>query len=352
MAWERPTLAELIKRTQADMESEIDGVDAKVRRRNLNIIAKVIALVAHTLYGFIAFIAQQIIAIYSQGEYLARHASFWLDDGIRGAEFSSGPVVFNGSIGSEIEEDTILIRSDGVEFRTDESGVFSSTSLTLNVTAEVAGLAGDTDAGTILTLSQPIDGVSSNAIVDAAAITGGADVESEESVQERIKNRVQNPPHGGADHDYVTWAKEVPGVTRAWVYRHEMGAGTVTVRFVRDNDDNIIPSNAEVAVVQAKLNSEAPVTATAIAAAPIAEPLDFTIGLTPNTPEVQAAVIAQLDDLIKRESIPGGTLLISHIREAISLAAGEKNYVMPTPNADITRALGKMTTLGNFTWTS
>lgn len=350
MAWERPTLATLIKRNQADIESEIQGVDAKVRRKNLNIIAKMVSLVAHTLYGYIAYCVQQIFPATSDTENIDRHASFWLKDGRKAANYATGPIEFNGSIGSAIDEGTKLIRSDGVEYETTEAGIFSGTTLILAVEALTAGQAGNAEAGTIFVLSQTVVGVSSNAVVGADGISGGTDAESNDSVNERISNRVKNPPHGGNEDDYKTWAREVPGVTRAWVYPRELGAGTVTVRFVRDNDNSIIPNAGEVEAVQAYINSKAPVTAVVNVQAPIEEPLDFDIRITPDTPAVRIAVTSELDDLIKRESIPAGTLLISHIREAISLAAGETDHELLSPTADITHTIGMMATLGNISW--
>ena len=65
---------------------------------------------------------------------------------------------------------------------------------------------------------------------------------------------------------------------------------------------------------------------------------------------VKAAVQAELSDLIARESKPGGTIYLSHIRAAISAAVGEDNYTMSAPSADVTNTAGNMTTLGTITW--
>jgi uncharacterized phage protein gp47/JayE len=162
--------------------------------------------------------------------------------------------------------------------------------------------------------------------------------------------RIQQPPHGGADYDYVNWALEVAGVTRAWVYPMELGLGTVTVRFVRDNDASIIPDAGEVAAVYDYIEARRPVTADLTVLAPVAVPLNFSIAVTPNTAAVKAAVETELRDLLLREAEPAGTILLSHIREAISLAAGESNYTMTSPNADVTNTTGSMTTFGAITW--
>ena len=58
-----------------------------------------------------------------------------------------------------------------------------------------------------------------------------------------------------------------------------------------------------------------------------------------------------LQDLIRRESEPGGTLLVSHIREAISTAAGETDHELVTPVADVTVQATQITTYGATTFT-
>ncbi|MDP1682722.1 MAG: baseplate J/gp47 family protein, partial [Burkholderiales bacterium] len=188
------------------------------------------------------------------------------------------------------------------------------------------------------------------ATVTAAGITNGADTEIDASLRARLLKRIQQPPHGGAKYDYEAWALEVAGVTRVWVYPAELGLGTVTVRFARDDDASIIPDAAEVTAVQDYINARRPVTAQVTVAAPVAVPRNFTIQLTPNTQVVRDAVTAELTDLIRRESEPGGTILLSHIREAISIAAGETNNVLSAPAADVTHTTGQMATMGAITW--
>ena len=60
--------------------------------------------------------------------------------------------------------------------------------------------------------------------------------------------------------------------------------------------------------------------------------------------------LAELRDLIQREAIPGGTLLISHIREAISVAAGEQEHVLSSPTENQTVPSYQVITFGGPTW--
>jgi uncharacterized phage protein gp47/JayE len=97
------------------------------------------------------------------------------------------------------------------------------------------------------------------------------------------------------------------------------------------------------------------VTADVTVFAPTPVKLDFTISLTPDTTAARAAVQAELEDLLLREAEPedgdgSGTILVSHIREAISLAAGETDHALTAPAADVTLAAGEMSVMGTITW--
>jgi uncharacterized phage protein gp47/JayE len=195
-----------------------------------------------------------------------------------------------------------------------------------------------------------VPGVASAALVAAPGLTQGADAESDDALRLRLLARIRQPPMGGSASDYVAWALQVPGVTRAWVYPLENGVGTVTVRFVRDNDVDFIPDAGAVTAVQEYIDARRPVTAQVTVLAPTAAPLDLTIALTPDTAAVRAAVTGELQDLLRRDAKPGGTILISRIREAISVSAGETNHVLSAPTADVTHLAGEMPTLGTITW--
>lgn len=349
MPFNRPTLPQLIQRNITDIESRLPGRDARLRRSNLNVLAKVHAGAAHGLYGALDYLSRQILPDTADAEYLDRWSSIW---GVtrRPAENAVGAVNLTGVSGSTVPVATVLVRSDGQEFTTDAEVTLALGVATAQVTASTAGAEGNTAAGSSISFVSPVAGVNTAALVAAGGFVNGSDTETDDSLRLRLVARIQDAPHGGAKFDYVNWAKEVPGVTRAWCYPQELGAGTVSVRFMRDDDASAIPDAPEIAAVQAYLNERRPVTASVTVVAPIAVPLNFTIALTPNTLLVKTAVAAELVDLIRREAVPGGTLLLSHIREAISLAAGETNYVMTVPNADVVLTIGQISTFGVITW--
>lgn len=345
----RPTLQELIERSRADIEARIPGADAHRGNSVLGSLARVHAGGMHGLYGFLVWIAKQIIPDTADAEYLERWASLW---GVARLQpvAATGNLTITGTNGISVPAGTEFQTSDGIPYTVNAEVTVASGTATAAITAVTGGSTGNQVAGTNLTLATPIPGITSQATVASGGLTGGTDAEPDDSLRQRLVERVQTPPHGGRAEDYIAWAKEVSGVTRAWVYPQELGIGTVTVRFTRDDDASIIPDSAEVAAVQAYIDALRPVTADVTVVAPVAVPLNFTIQLTPGTQAVKDAVTAEIGDLLAREAEPGGTILISHIREAISIAAGETNHVLVVPAADVTHATGQIATMGTITW--
>lgn len=350
MPFNRPTLPALVERITTDIESRLPGSDARLRRSNLAVLSRVEAGVAHGLYGFLDYIARQVIPDTADAEHLERWAAVWKIQRIA-ASAATGSVLITGTSGTIVPAGAILRRADAAEFVTDADASPTPAGVVVAVTASTAGAAGNTGAGVSLTLSSTIAGVTSKAAVQAPGIAGGGDVERYDSLRERLLFRIRRPPQGGSVSDYETWAREVAGVTRVWVKPLYLGDGTVGVFFVRDDDlVSIIPDVAQVAELQAYIDARKPVTAQAFVIAPVAAPLDMTIHISPDTPDVRAAVAAELDDVLRREAEPGGTILLSHLREAVSIAAGEADNAVSIPAADVVAAAGDMPILGTITW--
>ncbi|MBL1321502.1 MAG: baseplate J/gp47 family protein [Methylophaga sp.] len=354
MSFNRPTITELITRAQNDIDSRLPGVDAKLRVTLINAVVNGVAAVSHGLYGHLDWLSKQIIPDTAEDEILERHAAWW---GINrlAATPAIGTVVFTGSDGVVIPAGTLLQRSDEAEFATDNEATISSGTANILITASGSGQASNTTANSLLTIVTPVPGINSEPVVDGSGLNSGTDIETIDALRERLRKRVQQPPHGGALHDYDTWAKQVSGVTRSWTFPLWFGDGTVGVFFTRDDDASLIPDASEVAAVQTYLDSVRPVTASVTAIAPIAAAQDMTIQISPNTVAVQTAIEASLKDLFRLEAQVedgngSGTLLISHIREAISIATGEADHVLVSPAANITLTSGQLSTLGTITW--
>lgn len=168
-----------------------------------------------------------------------------------------------------------------------------------------------------------------------AVSAGGADTEDDEVYRARIQFEKRNPPQCGSVTDYIRWAKEVPGVTRAFVFPLELGDGTVVVRFMTDGIGNGIPTPAFVAAVDANIRAQMPANVKLTVEAPIAELVDVDVRTNPFSTSVTQAVNDELGDLFIRDSVAGGSILISRLREAVSSATGEIDNVVDDPTADV-----------------
>lgn len=354
MAFNRPSLQELIDRTQADINTYLPGADARLRRSFVYVLARILAGIAHGIYGYLDWISRQVIPDTADADMLEVHASWWGVNRIAAAP-ATGTVRFTGTNGSSIPAGTVVQRSDGAQFTTDASALIASGIADVVVTASVAGQAGNTAAGVTVNLINALTGVNTTATIQSPGLSGGAEAETDDSLHARLRQRVQQTPHGGARHDYLAWAKEVAGVTRVWAFANWSGAGTVGVFFTRDDDASIIPDAGEIAAVQAHIDTVRPVTAAVTVYAPTAAAQAMTIQIEPNTAEVQASIQAELEELFLSEAnvedgAGSGTVLISHIRQAISNAAGEFDHVLVSPTANITLSSGQLATLGTITW--
>lgn len=349
MPFTRPTLQELVERISSDFQSRLQLNGAILRRSVVAVISRVLAGASHMLHGLISFLARQIFPDTSEVEFLERQANLFRIYRLP-ATYATGDVDLVGVDGSIIPDGTILQRADGLQYETLGEETITGGTATVEVTSFLAGDAANALAGTELNFVSPISGVDTVGVVASGALSSGTDRETDDALRLRLLERMQAPPHGGAGFDYVAWAKEVAGVTRAWVYPEELGPGTVSVRFVRDNDADIIPDAGEVEAVQEYIDARRPVTATTTVVAPIPVDLDFEIALSPDNVVIRAAVAAELEDLLTREAEPGGTILVSHIREAISVAAGEYDHTLISPLTNVTHTTGEIAVMGEIVW--
>ncbi len=362
MAFARPTLKELIERIRGDIRSEL-GIAAIVRRSFLGAIARAVAGAAHSLHGHLKEISKQAFPDQATGIFLKRWGSIY---GIpqKPATFTQLQITGTGINGSLLPQFTVFVIDNGETYETDDDVTVAGGVYTVNVTAINAGAQTNLADGETMNLQSPVAGIDSEAVV-ADTLLEGEDVENEEDQQARIVQRIQEPPAGGKVTDYIQWALEISGVTRAWVFPGNRGQGTVDVSFVEDNDSPIIPDAPKVAEVQAHIDVEKPVTADSVVFAPVAFTIDFTIKIKPNTAAVQAAVIAELQDLFMREGdvagaidpeniaaaeILDGVIEVSKINEAISLASGEDDHEIVLPVGDIVPTQGQIAVLGTVTF--
>lgn len=349
----RPTLKNLRDRAVSDINANMNGADASLRRRFLNIIAIACAGIGDEILRRNEFLLKQAFVQEAEGEYIVKHGQTY-DFSRKMATKSSGNISIPATPGSILPAGTALKRSDGATYT---SAVEAEATLdgvcTVKITADNVGKDGNASSGTIISLLSPVSGFEAKGTVDELGLTGGTDIESMDSYLERLLLFIRNPSTGGNKTDYEIWAREVPGVTRAWCYPTESGAGTVTVRFMMDDTyNNGIPLPGDVQRVKNHIAGYQPATAIVYVEAPVPDAVNFVFGsLDPDTTDDRTAVQNKLKSLIQSSSVePGSTLRLSKIRGAISTATGNEDFTLTSPTADIDTATGHIAVLGTITY--
>ena len=116
---------------------------------------------------------------------------------------------------------------------------------------------GDTDTGSsgnlnvsdIVSFVNPIDNVARDAAVASISVTG-ADAETETAYRQRVIDRFQALPQGGAGIDYVIWGTEVSGIINIYPYKGTPGYVDVYAEANTDIDPDGIPTAGQLTDVE------------------------------------------------------------------------------------------------------
>jgi uncharacterized phage protein gp47/JayE len=231
-----------------------------------------------------------------------------------------------------------------VDIRDAGTGVISYDVVTfVEISAVEKGLSGNIPAGESVYLLSPISGIEQYMTVSPGSIYGGADEESLDDWRERLSLRKKNPPSGGSRYDYLRWALEVPGVTRAWVCGAELaGPGTVSVTFVKDDSDPIVPTQTELDAMRAYLISHTdpatglnvgiPITDIAGLSIPsltsVRVKMTILLPVETQTTTIKAEILDAIKEYVRRDGGPGQTLYASRLSDAISSVPGETRHIV------------------------
>lgn len=342
MTFYRPPLQKIIDRDTSDFEYELGTQAARLPHTPERAFVRAHAGAVHGLYGKLDHTAKNAFPQTAEDAQLVRWASFF---GVaqKPARAARGKILISGTAGTLIDSaEARWRRADGTLYRilADHTKTVADFDAVDAVAVE-PGAGGNCTSGTTVSLTSPISGINTVATVGVDGMVGGVEVESYNELRTRLLERLANPPSGGGVGSYVAWAKEVEGVTRVWEFGKVPKLGHVTVLFMRDTDSDPFPDALEITEVESKILEYAPLHLAGLHVdKPINKPLVLEILLTPNSPEVQDAVVKSVQDMLARKSAPpsidGVTFYRSWISEAISAAAGEVDHKLNIPTGDIT----------------
>lgn len=326
MTWATPTLSEVRRIVRDYIAAGLPGADAAVPNSVLRVMADSNAALAHLTLLYLDWLSKQIMIDTAEAEWLDRFGNIWVN-GRKAATFATGTATFTGDIGTVIPDGTVLQSSAGVQYQTTEEITLGAGPTSVELVALDPGSSGNQVGGASLSPQSAISGVESNAVV--VSISGGLSIESDDSLRSRILDRIRQPPHGGSANDYVQWARDVPGVTRAWA-KMEAGLGTVTVRFMMDDDRAPygLPLEDDIEAVREYIDERRPVSVRDVyIISPTPRFITVAIGnLSRSDASVRAAIEVSLKKMFLRKASPGGTMYRSWIGDAVSSAAREDHH--------------------------
>ncbi|EDY8547092.1 baseplate J/gp47 family protein [Salmonella enterica] len=359
MPYNAPGLSDLIARTEQNIEQRLPGTWPQAREKTLSALAYAQAGLAAGCHEHIQWVSRQIIPGSADEAELLEHCQFW---GVRRkqAARASEEITVTVTDAVTIPARTRWQRVDGEVFVSmEDASSGGAGDIAVKVSAVNAGKSGNTPADTVLSLITPM----ANVLPDAVAIkgiTGGADIESAGELLARLEYRVQYPPFGGNQYDYVRWAREVPGVTRAWCLPTWKGGGTVGVTFVQDNNNDIFPTESDVTRVDDYISGHPdPVTGLIVGKpdgiivttfALTRKPVDMEIYISPNTEAMQKAVRQSRTALFYNEASPGGAMAPSHIIRSVAGVTGLNDFDVRKPLDIQYSAATELLVPGVITW--
>lgn len=154
----------------------------------------------------------------------------------------------------------------GLRFQATVTGVYANGAA-VPVTGIDTGPGTNLAAGTALQWLAPPVGAGPTALVveqsDGSGLSGGADVESDVELQDRIVAKRANPPSAGNDAAYQAAVRALPNVAvqAAFTYPAIRGPGTTGVAFTLRPampGGSRLPNAAELAIAQAALEASFP----------------------------------------------------------------------------------------------
>lgn len=344
MTYVRPSFAELQTRINADL-ALIPAVLAEP-------LSAMWARACHSQHGYLDWILAQCSPLTCELERLYDWAALYNTPRLL-AVAAQGSVLATGNAGAEILAGTVLRATNGLNYTVVNAVVLTSSPTPVFVRCTTRGAVTNVSAGQILTLINPVLGVSNNLTIDTLGLTGGADDEDIDSWRLRVADEWQTMViyggRSGKTIDYVAWAKSSnSSINGALVQPHVLGIGTIVVRPICNSLPNRQPTAEVISAVEAKLSEFAPATADWRVTTPLLHHVTVSIDLATqvDTPANRQAITALLNQLIFSKNTDNATLWLTEI-DAVILSVTSA-YTRLAPIANLTADSGAVFILDNM----
>lgn len=278
---------------------------------------------------------------------------------------------YNGAFEITVISDTAYTFTVAGSPTTPATGTISADASYTSVAVECTNTGPETnlDSGAVLAIQTSIPGADDQATVGSAGVTGGANVEEDESARSRLLlSRSSRSGVFTADQIRLA-ALSVSGNTRVFVIEPELPivvgrpvAGQVFIYFLRDNDTNPIPSSTLIAETKeaiitlgAKPGNTIDDDVVVQAPTPVVTDYVFT-SIIPDTPTMRTAVEDQIkafyQDSVQFEQDITEASYLGTIVNTQDLQTGDvlTSFSLSTPTGDISIGIGEIGFAGNVSF--
>ena len=246
-------------------------------------------------------------------------------------------ITVTNQVGS-LPSGTQLINADnGVTYVTVGTVLLNAPTVTVNILAVSdqtggggVGVIGNLNPLDIVSFANPLANVNRNATVVASIVTG-ADAESTDIYRQRVIDRFQKRPQGGAYSDYQIWGEEVAGIKNVYPYT-STNPGQVDVYVEATSTVDGIPTGAQLQAVldsieldSSGIASRRPANALANSFAITRTGFDVIVDgiVVDNLATVQASITAAVEEyFLDREPFINGLSILPRRDRITSSAIG------------------------------
>lgn len=271
MSLSTPTTKEINDNIVAQLEASLNQTIPLLPKAFLRVLAKALAGVFVLLYKYAGFMFLQLFvrtAAYADTEVngvTVNPLREWGD--LVGVPDRAPATQAELLIDITVEDQTgflppntqLVGRDNGVTYLTLGSVALNASIVQATVRAVSdqaggggAGAIGNLGPGAVLSFANPLAQVARNAAVDSQTVTG-ADAEAIEAYRQRIIDRFQKRPQGGAYADYEQWGEGPAGILNVYPYTSECpGQVDLYVEATPESSGSPdgIPTNAQLQEVQ------------------------------------------------------------------------------------------------------
>lgn len=231
-----PTTAEIDAAIIAQLEASLNQTIPLLPKSFMRVLSRVLAAVFITVYKYSGFIFLQMFvqtATIKTTDVNGRDLSPLIQWGrLIGVGDPAAAIQAEMQITVIVSQQTgtlpsgtqLIGATNGITYLTIGTVALSAATVTVLVRASSdqaggngAGAIGNLDIGALLTFVNPLPNVEREATVLNGIVTG-ADGEATEVYRQRILDRFQKQPQGGAYADYEMWAVEPAGILNAYPY--------------------------------------------------------------------------------------------------------------------------------------